>query len=322
MPRSSSDVCLVTAATKAYLPGAVVTVGSFLAHHPGFGGDVVVIHDGLAEEQREALEPMLRDRVRFEPVSPALSERLARLGAARPELGRKRPNFYSLEAFRVTGYRKVLFCDSDILFRQGVGELFQAEDALQCGGDGPSLRGWWRDARTFRPIEDPSRAGPAGALERTFNSGLLLIDTQLTGRRVHSELLALVSPETWRGTDTPLTDQLVLNRYFTGLRTLLAPTYNYLLRSRAAIWARDGLAAEDAKVLHFNVSIKPWMPGAMLRWTQGDARLSPEPAFALWYRAYMDCLATAHLRAASCAARAVQVERAGVGDQRGRWRAG
>ena len=301
MPRSSSDVCLVTAATNAYLPGTVVAVGSFLAHHPGFGGDVVVIHDGLAEEQRGALEAMLRDRVRFERVSPALRQRLAHLGTARPELGRKRPNFYSLEAFRVTGYRKVLFCDSDILFRQGVGELFQAEDALQCGGDGPSLRGWWRDAATFLPIEDPSRAGPAGALERTFNSGLLLIDTQLTGQRVHSELLALVSPETWRGTDTPLSDQLVLNRYFTGLRTLLGPTYNYLLRSKAAIWAQDGLAAEEAKVLHFNVSIKPWMPDAMLRWAQGSAPLSPEPAFTLWYEAYLDCLATAHLRAASCA---------------------
>lgn len=297
MPPSGSNICLVTAATKAYLPGAVVAVGSFLIHHPRFGGDVVVIHDGLAEELRGPLET-LHDRVRFEPPSPALSERLSRLGAARPELMRKRPNFYSLEAFRVTGYRKVLFCDSDVLFRQAVGELFEVEDALQCGGDGPSLRGWCRDAATFLPIEDPSRAGTAGTLERTFNSGLLLIDAQLTGQRVHSELLDLVSPETWRGTDTPLTDQLVLNRYFGGLRTLLGPTYNYLLRSEAAIWAREGLAAEDAKVLHFNVSIKPWMPAAMLRWARGGCP-RPEPAFALWYSSYVDCLATAHLRAAS-----------------------
>ena len=298
MPASRSDVCLVTAATESFLPGALVTIGSFLMHHPGFGGEVIVIHDGLDEETRRPLET-LHDRVRFERVSPALRERLARLGAARPELRRKGPNFYCLEAFRVTGYRKVLFCDSDVVFREAVGELFEAEDALQCGGDGPSLKGWWRDAATFLPIREPSRAGAAGALERTFNSGLLLIDAQLTGQRIHSELLALVSPETWSGTGTPHTDQLVLNQQFAGRRTLLGPTYNYLLDSEATIWEREGLAAEDAKVLHFNVPIKPWMPDAMLRWARGDASWRPAPAFALWYKTYLDCLAAAHLRAAS-----------------------
>ena len=310
MPQLGSDVCLVTAATEAYLPGALVTVGSFLMHHRGFAGEVVVVHNGLDEEMRKPLET-LHDRVRFVSVSPALRERLAGLTAVRPELTRKRPNFYSLEAFRVTGYRKVVFCDSDILFRQPADELFEAEDPLRCGGDGPSLTGWWRDAATFVSIKDPSLAGPQGALERTFNSGLLVIDARLTGRRIHSELLALVSPETWRGTDTPLTDQLVLNRYFAGRWTLLSPTYNYLLRSEAGIWAREGLAAEDAKILHFNIPIKPWMSDAMLSWARGEASLRPAPAFALWYRSYMDCLATAHLRAASRFAHDRERRRAG-----------
>ena len=36
-------VCLVTATTESFVPGTMVTVGSFLKHHPDYDGDVVVI---------------------------------------------------------------------------------------------------------------------------------------------------------------------------------------------------------------------------------------------------------------------------------------
>ena len=42
-----ADVCLATATTPSYLPGTLVTVDSFLRQHPGFDGDVAVIHDEL-----------------------------------------------------------------------------------------------------------------------------------------------------------------------------------------------------------------------------------------------------------------------------------
>ena len=40
-------VCLATVTTAGYLPGTLVTIGSFLKAHPGFNGDVAVIHDDL-----------------------------------------------------------------------------------------------------------------------------------------------------------------------------------------------------------------------------------------------------------------------------------
>ena len=76
-----SRICLATATTEDFLPGTVVTVASFLKAHPDFDGDVVIIHDGLAEEHREVLST-LSARVRFAPVSPELRDRLARVGAA------------------------------------------------------------------------------------------------------------------------------------------------------------------------------------------------------------------------------------------------
>ena len=66
-----SRICLATVTTEDFLPGTVVTVGSFLKAHPDFDGDVVIIHDGLAEEHRETLHA-LSGRVRFAPVSPEL----------------------------------------------------------------------------------------------------------------------------------------------------------------------------------------------------------------------------------------------------------
>ena len=51
---------------------------------------------------------------------------------------------------------------------------------------------------------------------------------------------------------------------------------------------RESLTATDAKVLHFNQPVKPWMPDAMLAWGYDPI---PIAAFNLWYDAWMDCLA-------------------------------
>ena len=297
MDRRLFDVCLVLGATETFLPGAVVAATSFLKQHPGFAGGAVLFHDGLPEARCADLERAFPP-LRCEPVNPALRERLARLRAARPELAAKLPDFYSLEAFRIGGYRKVLYADSDLLFRRSIAELFEKDDALVGCADGVVLRGGRHDAVTYRPIADPSDAGPEGALEGTFGCGLLLLDACLTGERTYSDLLALVAPETWKGTETVHSDQFLLNRYFAGRQTLVSATYNYRLHLAGVIREREGLTAEEAKVLHFSGRVKPWMPETMLRWTRGRARFPQRRAFALWYEAWLECLASAHLRAA------------------------
>ena len=298
MERTDLDVCLAFGLTASFLPGAVVAIASFLKHHPRFGGGIVLFQDGLRDEHCAALEKAF-PLVRFERVNPALRERVAHLGAARPKLRARLPRFYSLEAFRIGGYRKVLYCDCDLLFRRPIDALFEKDDALLCCGDGAFVRGWCRDADTYRPIDDQShQAAPRGTLERTFGSGLLLIDARLTGGRTYAELLALVSPETWHNAETALSDQFILNRYFAGRQTLISATYNYRLHLAEEIRASEGLTATEARVLHFSGPVKPWLPETMLRWT-GGIRFPPHRAFADWYEAWMGCLVSAHLRAAA-----------------------
>ena len=54
--REPPKVCLATATTERFMPGTLVLIGSFLRRHPGFAGDVVVVHDdGLPETLREVL---------------------------------------------------------------------------------------------------------------------------------------------------------------------------------------------------------------------------------------------------------------------------
>ena len=143
-------LCLVTATDSRFLPGAFTTVGSFLRHHPRFDGDVVVHDGGLSRESRGYLEA-LSGRVRLEPLARALGDRLAAL-AVDPRFPPARlMQLCSLEAFRQTGHRKVLFCDADLLFRAPVDELFDDDADLLCCGDGAHVRGLRRAPATFQP---------------------------------------------------------------------------------------------------------------------------------------------------------------------------
>ena len=193
-PPAPSGLCLATVATESFLPGALVLLASFLQHHPRFHGDLVILHDALPQSARDTLRAV-SPRVRFEPVSPALKHRLARLRDTHPAFTYGLEYFYSLEAFRLHGYRKVLFYDSDVLVRAPLDALFDAPDPLLCCPDHATLHGARRHARTFEPLA-PDSPTDAPALSHTFNSGFLLFDGRLTRGACYADLLDMVSPHT------------------------------------------------------------------------------------------------------------------------------
>lgn len=268
------------------MPGTFVLVTSFLKQHPGFEGDIVVLHDDLSAASREALSAV-SGQVRLEPVSRALRSRLQAVASAMPAIGRQMPQFFSLEAFRLAEYRKVLFCDSDMLFQSPVDELFDAPEALLAVGDMVCLRGFARDANRFDP---PPRPG-APALHNTFNAGFLLIDRALTSGTCYAGLLDLFVPETWDGVVESHTDQLLLNRYFAGRQTLVGPTYNYPAPHANEMRHRHALGPESAKVLHFLGHGKPWQMARML-----DRLDGPHVAHRRWYDAWAAGIAGIHIR--------------------------
>ena len=142
----ATKTCFVTATTERFVPGTLVTLRSFLKHHHQFAGDLIVVHDVLPAAQRRQLSEAC-GAVRFKQVLPELRERLVAFRIARPEFAARLGQFYSLKAFRLHGYRKVLFYDSDVLFQASVDELFAAPEPLQCCGDDVFLRGGRRHLR-------------------------------------------------------------------------------------------------------------------------------------------------------------------------------
>lgn len=295
-PSAPAPVCVATVTTPSYLPGTLVTLGSFVSRHPGMDTDLVVIHDGLEERERECLAVL--PRLRFAAVSDELRGRLSRLAKAEPRLAARLAQFYSLEAFRLLGYRKVLFLDSDLLFRDRIDELFDRRAALLCCGDGPFHRDHLRNAATF---DECAASDGAPVLERTFNAGFLLIGSELLDGSVYSELVAGVAAKNWAGNGTEHTDQLLYNRYFQGRQTLVGATYNYLLGHVADLRAREGLEPAQAKVLHFNGPIKPWQMAALAQSAAqpGATRFEAQAqCFRFWYDAWFSQLATLHLRSA------------------------
>ena len=293
MNARSAPVCFATAATEPFLPGAVVAISSFRRHHPDFNGDVVVIHDDIPQHQQEDLQAVCGD-ICFEQMSAELRQRVDALGAAQPRLAHRLGEFLCLEAFRLGDYSKVLYYDSDVLFRASVSELFRSSALLLCRSDEAWLRGQCRDAATFAPT--PCRVG---TLRRTFGSGFLMIDGKLlTDGRHYDALLAQVSPAAWRDRITQHTDQLVLNLQFAGRQKLVDWRYDYVVSMTAEIRALTGWRLEDARVLHFAGPVKPWMTHAMLGWAEGNSAYKPLRANRQWTDAYMEFLTEAHINAA------------------------
>ncbi len=133
-PAHGMNVCLATVTTEPFIPGTLVMLHSFLRQNPWFHGDIVVIHDALDTTSCHTFTKGF-DRVRFLPISTRLNACLQALIAHRPDFASQQAQFYSLETLRLTGYDKVLFCDSDLLFRRSIGELFETHKALICCGD-------------------------------------------------------------------------------------------------------------------------------------------------------------------------------------------
>lgn len=264
-------------------------LGSFLNAHPAFEGDIAVAHSRLPGRLRELMCGAIGRPIEFISVSAALRERVAAVQAVRSRWRLPAACFYFMEAFRLRGYDHLLYCDSDLLFRGKVDELLDAEDELLAARDGAAIGGMRRDATTFERCAQ-------GALADTFNCGLLAFNLRRVDANCYDRLLSRLRPEVFQQVGS--TDGFLLNKGFAGRQTLISSTYNYLVGDAANIRAREGLRMEDAKVLHFNNRVKPWLADEMLLWaTPGNLRTRPAAsAFKLWYAEYADLLANMHVR--------------------------
>lgn len=283
--------CIVTVTTPDFVVGTLVMLDSFFQHNRWFNGDVVVIHNKLPAQQQSQLQCRF-PAIRFLQISAEMEGALEQLVLFRPNLNNRKTRFYALEAIRLNDYRRLLFCDSDLLFRGSIEPLFQNRQPLICCGDGIYYWGGGRERESFAQRRQVDCSNP-NILCKTFNSGLLLYEHSLLGPHHYSKLMAQLDPERWGKITAPHTDQIVLNRFYAGQQYLAGAEYNYLLGHRPLIFEKCGLTIDAAKVLHFNGRAKPWLTERVLQQTQQDPAYIK--AVKYWYNAYIACLQRLHL---------------------------
>ncbi|MEL7689072.1 glycosyltransferase family 8 protein [Citromicrobium bathyomarinum] len=274
-------LCLATVTTDNYLVGTLVTLHSFFATNPWFDGEVVLITKGLNASSKAHIEAVV-PQARYHAPSHDLNARLDMLYASDPKMVRKRPRFHAIEAFRLEGYERVLFIDSDLLFRGSIEGLLSHEGQLVACGDGAFYKGKRRSWM------------PATKTISTFNSGVISIAGSLIEEGHYRGLLDLIE---YDDPDVPimhLTDQLVLNIHFAGKASMAVPQYNYLFVHEHAIREATGLSPADARVLHFNGRHKPWDGNQVL--LNGVRQPAFTRACIQWYEALEACLADLHLQ--------------------------
>ncbi|NNE99294.1 MAG: hypothetical protein HKN25_09780 [Pyrinomonadaceae bacterium] len=287
-----SRLCLATVTTDSFVPGTLVMIYSFLKHNKGFTGDIVIICDELSVQSREFLSD-LYEKISFLEVSEQLKDRVGRITRVFPEFAKKKARYYSIEAVRLSDYKKVLFCDSDFLFRRSIEDLFELPNPLIACGDGFHYQG--REREWPVPVDDQGSAENRTALySNTWSSGLILIDeTFLTGE-TYDGLLALVDHRMYETHRTELTDQMIFNIFFSGQQHLVSAKYNYPLTHRVSIEKKEGLSPTEARALHFNGPVKPWNIERVLVASQRDPAYIKAAEF--WYDCYIECLQNLYLR--------------------------
>ncbi len=281
---SINKYAIVTVTTPGFFTGTMVMLHSFLETNRWWRGDIIVIQDGqLTEEDIAKLSffPNLKTVL----VDQILIEKTEELTQYFPDFKRRMGQFYSLEAFKIKDYNKILIMDSDTLFRGSIESIFETTSKLSVCRKAAR----YKDPKKYTP-EDPF------SIEQ-FNAGIMLVDRSLTGFKIYEKLLKLVSLQFFssflekdeKGLIIPDrfgTDQLILNTVFKDVDIEYLPMkYNYRFGLSEQIFKNEGTTLWDGIILHFTGMKKPWLLDRNLDQIQRSPTLSE--AYIYWTEAFL-----------------------------------
>lgn len=286
---SNLHTALATVVTDDFLPGACVAIDSFARHNGWFDGDIVVIHRDLSEPAQSTLKAV-HERVIFHAVGADLAERMCAVSKAAAWAGDKAMQFASIEALSLTDYDCVVFCDSDLLFLGSIEECLEIDASVVACGDGAYFRGNARRFDDFAEVGPDSQLPATQLAQNTFNTGMMILRQDALSEANYRNLVTMVEPDRWADDTTGHTDQMLFNIHFSGKQALAPIRYNYLITHRDLIQSTSGCRLEDAAVVHFTGSTKPWLPAEHLTALGIDSRYFE--AYAKWRHAASQIEAT------------------------------
>lgn len=239
--RVGASTCIATVITDDFLLGGVVTIGSFLQHHPDPEVPVIVLYESrrapLSASSRAMLEA-ISPRVRcIEAADSAFWAQRDELASRIGTPARLQAAFLILEVFRMREVERVVAIDSDLICLQPCPELFDTDASFAA-------------VRAF---------DKSGAMPRAFfNSGVLTVGGLHLSGTTFNDLMHHTSVTNLpRGSG--LADQAVLNAYFNGRVRWLDPSLNSAKRlyPDAKGPLDDQFRQLPPRIVHY-VGAKPW----------------------------------------------------------------
>ena len=274
---SGNTAKLFLVVTPEFVPGALVTLSSFLKHHPREGREVYILQRGLGPVERASFAK-LPFRYHFLEHDPRITD----LAAGLPIPTERRDRLLVLQAFQLNDPEPILVLDADLLIQGSLSELLELPGPIVGVGEEIRQAGGWRDGTT---LEEGFGPPVPGALTDTINTGIFRLDSQIRGEDAYRSLLQRLEPDWGSGLKTDLTDQAVINHQFHRRMTLAPARFNYVLQERELYQRVSGLTPEQCPVLHFSGPVKPWINQRLIT---GDRSLLP--AARLWVGEWLEVL--------------------------------
>lgn len=252
---SDKKIAIATVTDDNFIKGTLVLLHSFLEHNPWFKGDAIIIENNLTKTNKDLLSTF--PKVKFKLINKELLTRIQIVAHYTERFQRIGKRFFSLEAFNLRQYDKVLFLDSDILCCDSLYALFNLNDAgFYAAPDKQHYVGQKRELHSFLP----QSMFPSASNEvfiKSFNSGVMLINNFLLPKIVYLELLKLLNPIFFSSSLSGHSDQYLLNHYFLENIRFLNYQYNYLINAKED-FEKQNKYLEDALLIHFVEDNKPW----------------------------------------------------------------
>jgi lipopolysaccharide biosynthesis glycosyltransferase len=239
-----------------FVPGTLVLIHSFLKYNSWFTGDIIVLCNKIRQRDRRYFR--IYPQIQFVNISQELIDRTDALCKIEPKYEHRKAQFYSLDLFKLKGYDKLLFLDSDILITGSFKSLFKMSDKFLTCGDNFYYRDMLRDPTDYSLHELKDGEDPADFWSNNFSAGMMLFDGSIIKPETHQEIINMVDVGHFGTVSTHHSDQLILNQYFRGQYKLVDSSYNYRFNTAPEILAKDNVRLDDAVAIHFTAKKKPW----------------------------------------------------------------
>ena len=282
MSEKKNRTALATVCTPNFIKGTQVLFYSFLRHNPTFKGDLIIIctPDLLKHKERFSQFPNLI----FHPISECLTITLDKIYKSYSKLqAYAKPLFYSLEAFNLSLYKRVIFLDSDMIVTKPLEPLFKLSNGLHVWHERAHYLNFKRSKINFALIENSTINHDVFNL--TFNSGMMVIGEDLLNQETLNRLLNTTEQICWDKMSLNINDQISLNFCFEGKFTILSPSYNFINKLAQEIELKSHVIGTESNIIHYIGYPKPWQ---FKRIVKDLLKLKPPPPyFKFWFLAFV-----------------------------------